>query len=340
MTAAPYVVGVDLGGSKLAALLVDGTGHIQHRVWREHHARGYPAVLTEITDAVAECRQVAAVVGGTLAGVGVAVAGPLSRDRERVLAALNLNFADAPLRRDLRRRVGLVVTLENDANAAALAEHRHGGGTGARSLVLLTLGTGIGGGIVVDGQVLTGAHGMAAELGHVQVARPGRRCDCGGRGCLERYASGPALAERAAALAATGSAPAMAALAARTPDRVVTAPLVTRAAAAGDPIAARLLAEAGELIGRAAATLAPVIDPDLVLLAGGLAQAGADHLLPAVRAAFARDRPFHTRGGPVAIELARHGVDAGALGAAELARAEAAGLQDRPAHRPLLRTGR
>jgi len=290
-------VGLDLGGTKLATVVIGRDGRIRHRRHREHHSRDYPAVLDAIVEAVAECDG-----DGYAPRIGLAVAGPLDRDRERVLAALNLGFADRPLRSDLRERLGRPVVLENDANAAALAEYRVGAGAGARCLVLLTLGTGIGGGIVVDGQVLRGAAGAAAELGHLPVGTDDAGCGCGATGCLELYASGTALGR----LAGSG----------RSSRDLVAA------ADRGHPGARRLLAGAGDRIGEAVLMLAPAIDPDVVLLGGGLAHAAATYLLPALRDRLTAGWPFRARRAPARVGLAGCGVDAGAIGAALCAMAE------------------
>jgi glucokinase len=286
-----FAIGLDLGGTKLATILIGPDGRIRHRRHREHHARDYPAVLEAVAEAVRECDGF-----GYAPMVGLAVAGPLDRDRERVLAALNLGFADRPLRADLRERLGRPVVLENDANAAAVAEYRVGAGVGARCLVLLTLGTGIGGGIVVDGQVLRGAAGAAAELGHLPVGAVGAGCGCGATGCLELYASGTALGRQAGHGRSSRD--------------------VVAAADRGDPAAHRLLADAGERIGAAVLMLAPAIDPDLVLLGGGLAHAAAPYLLPALRDRLTAGWPFRARRPPARVRLAGCGVDAGAIGAA------------------------
>ena len=293
------VIGLDLGGTKLAALLVDDERQILHRRWIEHRADGYRAVLDAIVAAVHDCDAVA-----RAAAVGLAVAGPLDYRRERVLAALNLGFSDRPLRADLEALLDRPVVLENDANAAAVAEHRWGSGANARCLVLMTLGTGVGGGIVLGGEVLRGAAGAAAELGHLCVGSDGQRCGCGATGCLELYVSGTALARRAGA--------------GRTSRDVVGD------ADRGEPGARRLLAEAGAFLGHAVTLLAPVIDPDVVVLGGGLAHAAAPHLLPALRSRLSAGWPFREQRRPAEVRLARCGIDAGALGAAELARAEAA----------------
>jgi len=298
------VVGVDLGGTKLAAILVDAHGVQLHRV--QHRIAGYPDALDAVAAAVAECRRAGGRSAGRITAVGVAVAGPLDRDRERVLAALNLGFADQPLRRDLAQLLDVPVVLENDANAAAFAEYRFGAARGCRSLLLLTLGTGIGGGLVIDGEIVTGGRGAAAELGHLPVDPDGEPCGCGARGCLEQYASGSALARIAGM-----------------PGRLLVA-----AATRGDRAASDLLTGAGDRIGRALAALTPVVDPDLVLLSGGLAHAAATHLLPPIQAALDRYCPFRAQRPAPEVRLAACGVDGGALGAAALA---GAAVDDRSA---------
>jgi len=318
MDSSPLVVGIDLGGTKLAALLSDRAGTPLHRVWHEHQATDYEDVLASIAAAVAECATVAAGAGRPVAGLGVAVAGPLDRPRERVVKAVNLPIVDRPVGADLARRTGLPVVLENDANAAALAEARHGAGVGAAALVVLTIGTGIGGGIVLDGQVVIGGRGGAAELGHLPVGADDMPCGCGSVGCLEQYASGTGIARQARLAAAAGRAPYLAALVDGATDTITSRHVVV-AARAADPVATGLLADAGTRIGRALACLAATLDPDLVLLTGGTAHAAADFLLPAVTSALARQWPFREQGGPAPVRLARCGEEAGAVGAAVLA---------------------
>jgi glucokinase len=311
-------IGVDLGGTKLAALLVDAEGQIRHRVWREHGTTGYEQVLELVLDAVRECAG-AAWPGTPVTGVGVAVAGPISQDRERVLAAPNLGFRDRPMRLDLVEQLQTNVILENDANAAAYAEYRYGAGIGARSLVIMMIGTGIGGGIVIDGRVLTGGRGAAAELGHLPLVPDGIPCVCGSRGCMEQYASGTAIARQAADEIAAGNAPGIAALV--PPGEAVTSRHVVTAAAAdtGDQAAVRILAEAGVAIGRGLAMIAPTIDPDVVVLGGGLAHSAAPYFLSTIDDTVARHASFRAQNPPPRVRLSACGPDAGAIGAAALA---------------------
>ena len=306
-TEGPLVIGLDLGGSTVRAV-VTGPDGVLHRATVRHTARGYPAVLALLEQVVAQSRQ--AVGPHPVPAVGLAVAGWLSADREQLIAAANLGLAGVPLRRDLEQRLCLRVTVDNDGNAAALAEARAGAGQQARMLVMLTLGTGVGGGIVASGSLLTGAAGLAGELGHLPSISNGPACVCGGRGCLEVYASGPAVARQAAraGLAGPGG-----------PDGPdLTAEDVVAAARAGAPEAIGALAAAGAAAGQAAAQLVPVLNPDLVLLGGGLATAAADLVLIPARRALAEATPLSNVVAAPPVRLATGGADAGALGASYL----------------------
>lgn len=302
----PALIGIDLGGTTVRAV-VTGPGGVLHRATVRHTARGYPAALALAEQVVAQCRQ--ALGPRPVRAVGVAVAGWLSADREYLLAAANLGVAGVPLRRDLERRLGLPVTVENDGNAAALAEARAGAGLHARMLVMLTLGTGVGGGIVAAGSLLTGAAGLAGELGHLPSGGEGPPCACGGQGCLEAYASGPAVA------AAWRADPARRQMS--TGD-VLSAEDVVSAARAGDRAAAGVLQAAGQAVGWAVAQLVPVLNPDLVLLGGGLMAGATDLLLIPARRALIAGTPLSEVAAAPPIHLATCGADAGALGAAYL----------------------
>jgi glucokinase len=306
------LIGLDLGGTTVRAV-VNGPDGVRHRSAVRHTARGYPAVLALVGEVVARCQQ--AIGPHPAQAVGVAVAGWLSADRERLLAAANLGVADVPLRRDLEQRLGLPVTVENDGNAAALAEARAGAGLHARMLVMLTLGTGVGGGIVASGTLITGAAGLAGELGHLPSVADGPPCACGGRGCLEVYASGPAVVQQAARAGYTHPQPASHSQPASRP---LTAEDVVAGARAGNQQAAQALAAAGEAVGRAVARLVPVLNPDLVLLGGGLAAGAADLVLIPARRALAEATPLSNVAAAPPIQLATCGADAGALGASYL----------------------
>ena len=300
-------LGLDLGGSTVRAV-VNGPDGVLHRASVRHTARGYPAVLALLEQVVAQSRE--AVGPSPVQAVGLAVAGWLSADREQLIAAANLGVAGVPLRQDLEQRTGLPVTVDNDGNAAALAEARAGAGQQARMLVMLTLGTGVGGGIVASGTLLTGGAGLAGELGHLPSVKNGPACACGGRGCLEVYASGPAVARQAARAGLTGPGG---------PDGpALTAEDVVAAARAGAPEAVGALAAAGEAVGQAVARLVPVLNPDLVLLGGGLTAGAPDLILIPARQALAEATPLSNVVAAPPVGLATAGADAGALGASYL----------------------
>jgi len=298
------VIGLDLGGSAVR-VVVTGTNGVLHRATVRHTARGYPAVLALIEQVTAAARQ--AVAPHPVRAVGLAVAGWLSADREQLLAGANLGVTGVPLRRELEQRLAIPVAVENDGNAAALAEARAGAGRQARMLVMLTLGTGVGGGIVASGTLLTGAAGLAGELGHLPSVTGGPRCACGGRGCLEIYASGPAVARQAARMRPAGPG-----------TESLTAEDVVAAARAGAPEAIGALAAAGAAVGRAVARLVPVLNPDLVLLGGGLATGATDLILVPAHRALADAPPLSSVVAAPPIRLATCGADAGALGASYL----------------------
>jgi glucokinase len=305
------VVGADIGGTKLCSVLVGDDHRVAYRSWAEHWVGALGELVDYLVTAVEDCREVASGSGGEVVAVGVAVAGWLSQDREQLIWGANLGARDRDLGGELRQRLGLPVAIENDGNASALAEARSA--NESHCVVVLTLGTGVGGGIVIDGQLLLGAAGLAAELGHLSVGKGGPPCVCGGRGCLELFASGPAIARAA---------------------QVATSAEVVAAAEAGDANAQRVLRAAGAAIGRAVVLLVPVVDPDLVLISGRLAEAAARFLLPAARATVDRARPLRQVAVPPRIDVGRVGPEAAAIGAAELALLLPAGVASSSAASP------
>ncbi len=308
-------IGVDVGGTKVAAGLVDEDGAVLARTRRPTPAGSAEQVAEVIAGVVAELRQSADVVG-----VGLGAAGFVDASRARVLYAPNLSWRDEPLRDEVARRTGLPVVVENDANTAAWAESRFGAARGEPDVVAVTVGTGIGGGIVLDGRLYRGGFGGAAEFGHLQVVPGGRRCGCGQRGCWEQYCSGRALLREAREIADVR--PAFGArlleLGGGRPEGL-TALDVTRAAQEGDPAAGECFAVLGAWLGQGMADLAAVLDPGVFVVGGGVADAGELLLEPARRTYAERLTGSGSR--PVAeIRAARLGNDAGLVGAADLAR--------------------
>lgn len=306
-------VGVDVGGTKIAAGLVaeDGTIQAADRVPTPETSRG-------ISEAIA--RLVEGLTGGSPAeAVGVAAAGFVGTDRSTVVAAPNLAWHDEPLGAWLSERLGARVVVENDANAAAWAEHRFGAGAGA-DLVCVTVGTGIGGGIVVGGRLHRGHWGFAAEVGHIPLVPDGLPCPCGSRGCWEQYGSGSALVrlaqERVAADPSAGGA--ILALGDGTTGGV-EGDHVTAAARAGDPLATEVFTETGQWSGRGLAVLSAVLDPAVFVIGGGVSEAG-ELLLAPIRDTFTALHPDGMGTAIADVRAARLGNDAGLVGAADLAR--------------------
>jgi glucokinase len=307
-------IGVDIGGTKVAAGVVDEGGRVLDREWRATpgaDAAATESVIVEVVDALSRRH--------TARAVGIGAAGWIANDRATVLFSPHLAWRNEPLRDALSGRIALPVLVENDANAAAWAEYRFGAARGHSVAVCVTLGTGIGGGMVVDGSVYRGAFGVGCEYGHMTVVPDGRLCACGNRGCWEMYASGRALARDAAELAAESPMAAGSLLAMAGSVQNLSGPVVTAAAADGDAAAVSLCTTAGRWLGRGLANLAAVLDPSVFVIGGGVSAAG-DLLLRPAREEYANSLTGRGFRPLAAIEGAALGPDAGLIGAADLAR--------------------
>jgi glucokinase len=308
-------IGVDIGGTKVAAGVVTEDGTIIARARRETPSTDPEATedtIAEVVHELAASYQVEA--------VGLGAAGFIDEKRSTVLFAPNLAWRNEPLQLDVQRRVGLPVVVENDANAAAWGEARFGAGRGEDHLLCVTVGTGIGGGIVLRGELYRGRFGIAAEFGHFRVVPNGLRCGCGNKGCWEMYASGNALVRDARDLAESGSplASRMLEMGGGTAEGI-TGPIVTRAAREGDPTAIELFEELGQWLGQGAASLAAILDPGCFVIGGGVSEAG-DLLLTPTREAFHKALTGRGHRPEAEIRLAQLGNEAGLVGAADLAR--------------------
>jgi glucokinase len=311
----PIAIGVDVGGTKVLVAAVDPDAPIALLAERRVPTPEGSAALVEVITAAV--RQVAEELGaagrGPVAGVGVGLPGLVDRTGT-LQGAPNLPGAvAAPVGADLAASLGLPVVVDNDANCATWAEVVAGAGRGARDALLVTLGTGIGGGLVLDGRLHHGAHGYAGEPGHMVVDPSGPICPCGRRGCWERYASGSGLAWLGQRAADSGAAPELA-----RGGRAVTGEAVVAAARAGEVGARAVMAEFSWWLAAGLANLVDLFDPEVVLVGGGLADE-ADLFLDATREAFGQ----LVLGGAVRsatrVEAATLGSAAGAIGAALLA---------------------
>lgn len=309
---------MDVGGTKVLAGVVDSTGRVLSRERRVTPVHSPRAVEDTIVDLVSYFT-----VNHDVAAVGIGAAGFVDASRARVMFAPHLNWRDEPLRDKVFRRVRLPVVVDNDANAAAHAESRFGAGAGYRLVLCITLGTGIGGALVLDQRVFRGSNGMAGEFGHMQVVPGGHRCPCGNRGCWEQYASGNALVRDARELVEADSplAHRLRQIAQGDASRL-TGPHVTRAAMDGDPLAKELLSETGTRLGVGLAGLAAAFDPDCIIVGGGVSAAG-DLLLEPARLAFSRTLVGRGHRQEPPIYQASLGSDASFIGAADMARSAA-----------------
>lgn len=302
-------IGIDIGGTQLRAALVTPDGSIVQRDRRPTPADDPTNLLRSLAELVAGLREQ---VGEELP-VGIGMAGLVTGDGE-VRYGPNIAVRDLPLAAKLRESVGGHVVVANDASAAALGEQRAGAGAGVGDLILATLGTGVGGGLVVGGRLLTGASGFAGEVGHVVVSEHGRPCPCGNRGCLEAYASGTAIGALARdRLVDPNTVTSLRDL------EYVGGKEVTAAARSGDRIAREVLEEAGSWLGVALASLVNVLDPELILLGGGAAAAADPWMLDAARRTMAAHLLGSAWREPPPVKLAVLGDDAGVVGAGLLA---------------------
>jgi glucokinase len=263
------VLGVDVGGTTTAAGLVTPAGDVLLEAHAPTHGAGPGRALETITKLIESLRADASARGITIEGIGVGVPGIIDPESGRIGNEIHHvpELADRPLAALLAGRFGVPVFVDNDVNALALAEWTFGAARGARSLVVLAAGTGFGAGIVLDGRLVRGAGGFGGELGHAPVKFDGRPCWCGGRGCLAVYASGRGIAEAARERARrSGVGPAVGG-----DPGSITAALVFRRAAEGDPVAAAVIDEACQALGAMVATIVNGLNPEVVLVTGGVA---------------------------------------------------------------------
>ncbi len=273
---------IDLGGTKLRSIVVDGSGRVLgDDIGSSRAEEGLEVVLERIEESLDAALGKAGVKRERLASLGIASPGAVDVARGIVPNAPQLpGWQDVPLARLLGERFGLPTLLENDASAAALGEHRFGAGRGSRYMLYITVSTGVGGGIIIDGELYRGKSGAAGELGHVVIDMNGPPCRCGAHGCLESLASGTAIAKRGEELAESGDSPVLARL--REEEGPVTAEMMERAATMGDAASREAFRQAGHYFGVALAGFVNIFDPEVIVIGGGVAKAG-DLLLEQAR---------------------------------------------------------
>lgn len=294
-------IGIDIGGTKIAGAVVDSRGKVMSLVSHETPADN-PDSIVEVCRTIVE--QLGA--GRSIGAVGVAAAAFLDRARDNVYFAPNISWRDFPLRARLEDSLGVMVRIENDANAAGWAEYRFGAAKNAQSMMMLTMGTGVGGALIDNGVLMVGGFGGAAELGHIVIHPGGLLCGCGNRGCLEQYASGTALMRVARETLGR-------------PD--LTPGDLENLLIAQDEQALSALMEVCDAMGRGLASLVVVTDPDVVVIGGGVARAGA-LLGDAIQERFHAHYPAASGKPTARVVVASLGNNAGVVGAADLARAQ------------------
>jgi glucokinase len=311
-----YTIGIDVGGTKVLGGVVDASGNILLEARRETPHEGGTALTSTIADVARELMDAYSV-----GSIGISAAGFVSSDRKTMLAAPNIaGWNGVDLDAELTALIGLPVVIENDANAAAWGEAAFGAGRGHDHLLIVTVGTGIGGGIVVNGNLYRGGFGTAAEIGHMRVVPEGHLCGCGARGCFEQYASGSALMRHAReAISAT---PELARNLLSLGDGTVyglTGKHVTEAAHAGDAVALAAFNTTAQYLGAGIAALSVILDPTRIVIGGGVVDAG-EILLEPTRQSLIRHMPFAGKHPYPDIVPAQLGNKAGLVGVANLAR--------------------
>lgn len=307
-------IGIDIGGTKIAGALVDESGAIVRELKVPTPATDPEAIVDAVVHLVSELGQ-----GHEVLGVGVAAAGFIDAEQAEIIYAPNLSWRNEPFKQKLQAKIDLPILIENDANAAAWAEYRFGAGRGYKHMIMLTIGTGVGGAVIANSKMLRGGYGIAGELGHIRMVPDGQLCGCGSRGCLESYASGTALLKNARRLAKSGDPKGRRLAELELENGKLKGEQVYQAIVEGDAGALELLAEVGTWLGSAISSLTAVLDPEVAVIGGGVSQAG-ELLLDPIRKAYLDQLPARGYRPELKITIAEFVNDAGVVGAADLIR--------------------
>ena len=315
--AEPLVLGIDLGGTKILSAVVSASGKILSQDYCPTPAQDYPALVQCMLKSANRALKQAGISANRLAAVGIGAAGLSDPEKGTLFTSPHLpQCRDVPLGDDIARGLGVKTFITNDANAAALGEFYFGAGRGAHNFIYITISTGIGGGIIIDDRLYTGATGTAGEVGHMTIAADGPPCRCGNKGCWEALASGSALSREARRKIKEGAQTSILSYADGDIDRV-TAETVQQAAEQGDALAEELIARTGYYFGIGLANLINIFNPELIIIGGGLSNMGDRLLKPAFRVA--EERSFRQTCRKVRFAPAELGANSGVLGAAAYA---------------------
>lgn len=310
-------IGIDIGGTKILGGLVDDQGRILEELRVPSPAQDPEAMISSVVSLIKELFKAAN--GAPVIGVGVAGAGFMDANQATVLFSPNLNWRNEPLRDKLQQHLDLSVVIENDANAAGWAEFKFGAGRGAKDMIMLTLGTGVGGAVISDYKLRRGGFGIGGELGHVRVVQNGRLCGCGVHGCVEQYSSGSAVLIAARELAQSNDPAAARLKELQAQNGELTGHEVYQAILEGDAAALGLLRDAASYLGQAIGTMVAVLDPQVVVIGGGLSEAG-DLLLGPIKESYLKNLPARGYRPELELKIADFTNQAGVIGAADLAR--------------------
>jgi glucokinase len=304
-------IGVDLGGTKMLVGVVDSDRKINYEGREPSVGRSEDEVVEDLARELQEAKE----ARPDVLAAGLGIPATIDHDRGRAIHAVNLTITDVPIRDLMEKRVGLPVFVDNDGNVAALAEHLYGAAKGADNVVMLTIGTGIGGGLILGGEVYRGSTGAGAELGHIVIVEDGLPCqgNCPNHGCVETYASGTAIAREGTAVAEREPDSALGKALAEDP---ILGKTVTDLALAGDELASEVVAQAGRHLGAALVSLANIFDPDVFVIGGGVSVVGDLLLDPARKELHSRALPPMNK---TPVKLAELGGEAGMIGAAAMA---------------------
>ncbi len=304
------IVGIDLGGTNLKAGIVDTGGRILHRLSIKTNSSADPQTISnQILELIAETIRSAQIKESDVAGIGLGSPGLVDKTGETILFSPNLpRWRNIPIKRIVSERFSKPCVLENDANAAAWGEKWVGAGKEAKSLVMLTLGTGVGGGIVIDNKLWRGANNVAAEIGHMVIQTDGPPCKCGNRGCVEVYASATGMVRRFKELLDSGAPSSL------KNSGEITARMINDAAIQGDKVSLDVIEETGRYLGIALINIMHVLNPEMIVLAGGMIGSGELLMNPIRRVT--TQRAFEASYQDTKIVFSQLGNDAGIIGAA------------------------